>query len=262
MAVTRLPVELVAGSPLTILINQANSDITNGGLVGVSAAKVSVRRRGDRHNLIIDKSCTFTNSSVTIAFTHTETTFLQAYSAESGIEYERFVFDIELEYTDQSDGPQFYGPFEIQVRQRITGLNRPATNPPANDMYATEQWVQENFAPIGQTPGGGIIQVQSDATLSGQGTTDSPLTVTNPFTADDETKLDGIEAGAQVNPARAGAFTADDETKLDGLANIKSIGDRLTLSGKGELSADEQSGGEQNVQSDWDITDTASDASH
>ena len=41
-------------------------------------------------------------------------------------------------------------------------------------------------------------------------------------------------------PARVGTFTAADETKLDGLADIRSIGARLTLSGAGELSADVQ----------------------
>ena len=45
----------------------------------------------------------------------------------------------------------------------------------------------------------------------------SGIKVANPFTSDDETKLDGIQAGAQVNPPRAGAFTAADEAKLDGI---------------------------------------------
>ena len=52
---------------------------------------------------------------------------------------------------------------------------------------------------------------------------DDPLTPLAPpaegqvFTAGDQHKLDGIEAGAQVNPPRAGAFTAADEAKLDGI---------------------------------------------
>ena len=49
------------------------------------------------------------------------------------------------------------------------------------------------------------------------GTDTKTIAVTNPFTDADESKLDGIEAGAQVNPARAGAFTAADEAKLDGI---------------------------------------------
>ena len=41
--------------------------------------------------------------------------------------------------------------------------------------------------------------VASDATLTGEGTSDDPLKVTNPFTSAYETKLDGIAAGAEVN---------------------------------------------------------------
>ena len=88
--------------------------------------------------------------------------------------------------------------------------------------------------------GGGLSSVSTDDTISGDGTSGSPLAVANPFTAADETKLDGIAAGAEVNvqsdwnatsgdaqilnkptipavPARAGAFTVADETKLDGI---------------------------------------------
>ncbi|MCY4058453.1 MAG: hypothetical protein OXG44_10670 [Gammaproteobacteria bacterium] len=43
-------------------------------------------------------------------------------------------------------------------------------------------------------------EVDTDATLTGKGTSTDVLKVANPFTAGDETKLDGIEAGAQVNP--------------------------------------------------------------
>jgi len=48
--------------------------------------------------------------------------------------------------------------------------------------------------------GGGISTVSTDPTLIGDGSATNPLGVADPFTAADESKLDGIEAGAQVNP--------------------------------------------------------------
>ena len=54
-----------------------------------------------------------------------------------------------------------------------------------------------------QAGAGGITAINHDATLSGSNTGTDPLRVTNPFTDADETKLDGIEAGAEVNPTDA-----------------------------------------------------------
>ena len=88
------------------------------------------------------------------------------------------------------------------------------------------QFAEDIVTPAsGQNPSGGgntpgIASVVTNSTLTGNGTTDNPLGVENPFTAADEAKLAGIESGAQVNPARAGAFTAADETKLDNLKNL------------------------------------------
>ena len=48
------------------------------------------------------------------------------------------------------------------------------------------------------TPGGGITSVARDNTLTGDGTSGNVLGVANPFTAADETKLDGIADGATV----------------------------------------------------------------
>lgn len=55
-----------------------------------------------------------------------------------------------------------------------------------------------------QGPPGSGAGVVSDSTLSGDGSVGDPLMVANPFTAADETKLDGIETGAQVNTIDAG----------------------------------------------------------
>ncbi|MCY4057807.1 MAG: hypothetical protein OXG44_07385 [Gammaproteobacteria bacterium] len=46
----------------------------------------------------------------------------------------------------------------------------------------------------------GRTSVSTDGTLTGDGTSIDPLRVANPFTEAYETRLDGIEAGAQVNP--------------------------------------------------------------
>ena len=48
-------------------------------------------------------------------------------------------------------------------------------------------------------PNTGSNTVITDATITGDGGTATPLSVANPFTAADETKLDGIAAGAEVN---------------------------------------------------------------
>ena len=53
-------------------------------------------------------------------------------------------------------------------------------------------------------PSGGTtttIAAEVDSTLTGDGTSGSPLSVANPFTDADETKLDGIAAGADVTPS-------------------------------------------------------------
>ena len=60
--------------------------------------------------------------------------------------------------------------------------------------------------------GGGLATVSTDATLGGDGSASDPLTVANPFTDADETKLDGIEAGAEVNVGSE--YTAAEKSKL------------------------------------------------
>ena len=62
---------------------------------------------------------------------------------------------------------------------------------------------------------GGLASVSSDATLTGNGTSGSPLAVANPFTAANETKLAGIEAGAEANVGEE--YTQAEKTKLAGI---------------------------------------------
>ena len=54
--------------------------------------------------------------------------------------------------------------------------------------------------------------VESDETLTGLGTEPSPLVVANPFTEDDETKLDAIEEEATKNAAGDGLDESDEGT--------------------------------------------------
>ena len=61
--------------------------------------------------------------------------------------------------------------------------------------------------------GGNLSSVASDATLTGEGTSEDPLKVSNPFTDADETKLDGIETGATAD--QSGTEIRD---ALEGLA--------------------------------------------
>ena len=56
--------------------------------------------------------------------------------------------------------------------------------------------------------GGGLTSVHTGSTLSGLGTQASPLNVANPFTAADETKLDGIEPNATADQTGAEMVTA------------------------------------------------------
>ena len=86
------------------------------------------------------------------------------------------------------------------------------------------------------TGGGGLSTVVSDETLDGTGAAGSPLSVANPFTSTDETKLDNLlglptggatgqllakksatDGDTEWRDAGRGAFTTDDETKLDGI---------------------------------------------
>ena len=128
-------------------------------------------------------------------------------------------------------------------------------NPPSN-LNNTQKAAVRSAIDAGTSSGGGggLAEVTTDSTLTGDGTSSDALKVANPFTDDDETKLDGIATGAEVNvksdwnatsgdaeilnkpdifsgaysdltgaptiptvPARAGAFTAAFQTKLEGI---------------------------------------------
>ena len=90
---------------------------------------------------------------------------------------------------------------------------------------------------------GGLASVSSDSTLTGSGTSDSPMGVANPFTDADETKLDGIEANAtadQTAPEIKSALeglSGDNRLDADAVKDaLQSVATDSTLDGDGTAS--------------------------
>ena len=72
--------------------------------------------------------------------------------------------------------------------------------------------------------GGGLASVATDATLTGDGTTGSPLSVADPFTDAYKVKLDGIQAGAQVNERHVGLpFRTEDGSSANSAGLVSFI---------------------------------------
>ena len=122
---------------------------------------------------------------------------------------------------------------------------------------------------------GTLTTVATNATITGDGTTASPLAVANPFTAADETKLDGIAAGAEVNVQSDWNATSGDGqiANKPTIPNVPSAPAsapdqrdynlRVATDGTATWAQDTGGGtnsGEQNVQSDWNETDTSDDS--
>ena len=76
---------------------------------------------------------------------------------------------------------------------------------------------------------GGGGTVVSDGTLSGDGTSGSPLTVANPFLDADETKLDGIDTGATDDQTGAEIATIYQEVQLASAATYDANANHITL---------------------------------
>ena len=113
---------------------------------------------------------------------------------------------------------------------------------------------------------GTLTSVSTDTTITGDGTTGSPLAVANPFTDADETKLDGIAAGAEVNVQSDWNATSGDAQILN-KPTIPTIPGNATDSVAGLMSALDKdkldsiaSSAEVNVQSDWNQTNTTNDS--
>ncbi len=78
---------------------------------------------------------------------------------------------------------------------------------------------------------GSLGTITTDTTLTGDGTTGDPLMVANPFTDDDETKLDGIETGATADQTASeiiGAIEGETGTDRLDFAALRDVPDSST----------------------------------
>ena len=149
------------------------------------------------------------------------------------------------------------------------------TNPPGTLTNDEQEAVRTAIGAGTGSGTGTLTSVATNATITGDGTTASPLAVANPFTDADETKLDGIAAGAEVNVQPDWNATSGDGQ----IANKPTIPDlpskpanpsaqtdynlRLTTAGAASWVEDTGGGtnsGEENVQADWNETDTSDDS--
>ena len=168
----------------------------------------------------------------------------------------------------------------------------------------SDQWGNFQFAvlelsfPEASPMGGLLSNIFTDGTINGTGSSADPLSVAIPFTTADETKLDGIEAGAQVNIGQE--FTQTEKDKLAGVeigatapitpdwnativddgfiankpnipdpreagAGLSLVGNRLVVQNPFTDSHEQkldsvQTGAERNVNANWDETNTANDS--
>ena len=85
--------------------------------------------------------------------------------------------------------------------------------PKADTFVFYEKYIYKVIAPLPE--GSGLQSVATDNTITGDGTLGSELGVAIPFTASEKTKLDGIEAGADVTEDYTGAagIIVDNNTK-------------------------------------------------
>ena len=105
-------------------------------------------------------------------------------------------------------------PFTAADETKLDGIATNATidQTPAELVIALESLTGTNrlqASAIRDLPsgGGGLSTVISNDTLTGDGSAQTPLSVANPFTADDETKLDGIETAATADQTTAQIIT-------------------------------------------------------
>ena len=88
---------------------------------GRDEVTLSMRKRGRSVNIIQDHSLIVGNHAAVLELSSEDTELLREYTKNSGILYEPFVCDIRAVIDGRHT---YFGPYEFQVRQEITGLNR------------------------------------------------------------------------------------------------------------------------------------------
>ena len=137
-------------------------------------------------------------------------------------------------------------PFTDADEAKLDGIQASA------EVNVQSDWNQTNtssdsFIRNKPTSLGGLDRVSSDTTLFGDGTASNPLGVELPFSAAEEAKLAGIQAGAQVNRtteqvqdlvgAMAGTGLSYDDSRgmINAQAGGLTLGSTITITGEGEL---------------------------
>ena len=131
-----------------------------------------------------------------------------------GDRYIRFSTDAGTTWTEswKAIGKDGRDGLDVEIQYSVDGLTDWHATETSADQYERARIGDEDpFGPpraIRGSGAGGISAVASDATLTGSGTTASPLSVANPFTSALQSKLTGIQSGAQVNPLNVTRFSA------------------------------------------------------
>ena len=166
------------------------------------------------------------------------------------VSYELLHTDETLAGENTEDDPlRVNNPFTEDDESKLDGIEEEALRNTRRDDTLQGEGTEES--PLGVVS---YELLHTDETLAGGNTESDPLRVTNPFTEDDETKLDDIEEEATKNQAGEGTtiggdgevnvdnlFTEDDETKLDGIeeeATKNQAGEGTTIGGDGEVNVD------------------------
>ena len=84
------------------------------------------------------------------------------------------------------------------LRQVLYDTNAIYIRGARNNFTSNTTWTN-----LADTATGGLVTVATDATITGDGTADDPLSVATPFSSTEKTKLAGVETGATVGATQA-----------------------------------------------------------
>lgn len=130
--IKKIPKRIVTGETFSFTFNEESvEDITSTSFDNVygvgeteddSRIQLSMRKRGSRVNIIMDKILVRNpDGGVDLNLAQEDTELLRPYVKYGGVFFEPFVCDIRVRYLNGS--VKFFGPYEFMVRQSITGTN-------------------------------------------------------------------------------------------------------------------------------------------